>query len=97
MYSPAFSGIACIALSFVDSQGNPLQVPAQDGTRLQRSEIRNIPLHQNHFNELTTVSKVSSNNLHSSTGKHNTERNLSCIIIWLMVVMRGLGEDKIKG
>ncbi|XP_036969602.1 KICSTOR complex protein SZT2 isoform X3 [Acanthopagrus latus] len=60
-------GIACIALSFVNSQGHPLQVPAQDCTRLQRSENHNIPLHQNQFNELTTVGKVFSTNVRSGT------------------------------
>ncbi|XP_054479500.1 KICSTOR complex protein SZT2 [Anoplopoma fimbria] len=53
-------GIACIALSFVDVQGRPLQVPAQDCASLQRSENCTIPLHPDHFDELTTVGKVDS-------------------------------------
>ncbi|XP_078141687.1 SZT2 subunit of KICSTOR complex [Centroberyx gerrardi] len=58
-------GIACIALSFVDAQGCPLQVPAQDCTTLQRPESCTIPLQPDHFDELTTVVKVDSANLSS--------------------------------
>ncbi|XP_071387127.1 KICSTOR complex protein SZT2 [Centroberyx affinis] len=58
-------GIACIALSFVDAQGCPLQVPAQDCTTLQRPESCSIPLQPDHFDELTTVVKVDSANLSS--------------------------------
>ncbi|XP_047442743.1 KICSTOR complex protein SZT2 isoform X6 [Mugil cephalus] len=53
-------GIACIALSFVDGQGRPLQVPAQDCAALQRSDNCTTPLHPEHFDELTTVVKVES-------------------------------------
>ncbi|XP_030582788.1 KICSTOR complex protein SZT2 isoform X3 [Archocentrus centrarchus] len=53
-------GIACIALSFVDAHGRPLQVPAQDCPALQKSENCSVPLHPDHFNELTTVIKVES-------------------------------------
>ncbi|XP_028260405.1 KICSTOR complex protein SZT2 isoform X9 [Parambassis ranga] len=58
-------GIACIALSFVDSHGRPLQVPAQDCVSLQRSENCNIPLDTEHFDELTSVVKVESINVSS--------------------------------
>nr|XP_046248822.1 KICSTOR complex protein SZT2 isoform X2 [Scatophagus argus] len=60
-------GIACIALSFVDTHGRPLQVPAQDYTGLPRSENYTIPLHPDHFDELTTVDKVYSVNVSSGT------------------------------
>ncbi|XP_034386743.1 KICSTOR complex protein SZT2 isoform X2 [Cyclopterus lumpus] len=53
-------GIACIALSFVDARGRPLQVPAQDCAALQRSENCTIPLHPDHFDELTAVGKAHS-------------------------------------
>ncbi|XP_035504823.1 KICSTOR complex protein SZT2 isoform X3 [Scophthalmus maximus] len=53
-------GIACIALSFVDAHGHPLQGPAQDCGTLQRSENRITPLHPDNFDELTTVVKVDS-------------------------------------
>ncbi|XP_041790475.1 KICSTOR complex protein SZT2 isoform X2 [Chelmon rostratus] len=53
-----FKGIACIALSFVDAHGRPLQVPAQDCAGLPRSENCTIPLHPDSFDELTTVGKV---------------------------------------
>ncbi|XP_042078063.1 KICSTOR complex protein SZT2 isoform X8 [Haplochromis burtoni] len=55
-----FKGIACIALSFVDAHGRPLQVPAQGGAALQKSENCSVPLHPDHFNELTAVVKVES-------------------------------------
>ncbi|XP_029904813.1 KICSTOR complex protein SZT2 isoform X2 [Myripristis murdjan] len=54
-------GIACIALSFVDAQGCPLQVPAQDCSTAQRPESCSIPLQPEHFNELTAVVKVDAN------------------------------------
>lgn len=57
---PALSGIACIALSFVDAHGRPLQVPAQGGAALQKSENCSVPLHPDRFNELTAVVKVES-------------------------------------
>ncbi|XP_068449279.1 KICSTOR complex protein SZT2 isoform X2 [Clinocottus analis] len=56
-------GIACIALSFVDARGRPLQVPTQDGAALQKSENCTIPLHPDHFHELTTVGKADSVNI----------------------------------
>lgn len=68
--STALSGIACITLSFVDAHGHPLPVPAQDCAGPLRSENCSIPLHPDHFEELTTVSKVSPGNIGSSTGKH---------------------------
>lgn len=67
---PVISGIACIALSFVDAQGRPLQVPAQDCAALQRSDNCTTPLHPEHFNELTSVVKVESVSI--SSGKHNS-------------------------
>ncbi|XP_029355137.1 KICSTOR complex protein SZT2 isoform X2 [Echeneis naucrates] len=51
-------GIACIALSFLDAQGHPLQV--QDCATLQKSENCVTLLHSDHFEELTTVVKVDS-------------------------------------
>ncbi|XP_074524267.1 KICSTOR complex protein SZT2 isoform X2 [Halichoeres trimaculatus] len=51
-------GIACIALSFVDAHGHPLQVPAQDCAVLLRPENCTVPLDPEHFDELTTVGKV---------------------------------------
>lgn len=54
-------GIACIALSFVDAQGCPLQVPAQDCSTLPRPDSCSIPLQPEHFDELTTVVKVDPN------------------------------------
>lgn len=74
--STTLSGIACITLSFVDAHGRPLPVPAQDCAGLLRSENCSIPLHPDHFDELTTVSKVSPGNVGSSTGKH-TSHDLS--------------------
>ncbi|KAG8003235.1 KICSTOR complex protein SZT2 [Nibea albiflora] len=62
-----FKGIACITLSFVDTHGRPLQVPAQDCAGLQRSENCTIPLHPDHFDELTTVGKVYSINVSSGS------------------------------
>ncbi|XP_056893432.1 KICSTOR complex protein SZT2 isoform X1 [Takifugu flavidus] len=53
-------GIACIALSFVDPHGCPLQGPAQDYTDVQRSEICTSLFHPHQFDELTSVSKVDS-------------------------------------
>ncbi|XP_023249147.1 KICSTOR complex protein SZT2 [Seriola lalandi dorsalis] len=62
-----FKGIACIALSFVDARGHPLQVPAHDGAALQRSENCTTPLHPDHFDDLTTVVKVDSVTVGSGT------------------------------
>ncbi|XP_054872770.1 KICSTOR complex protein SZT2 isoform X6 [Amphiprion ocellaris] len=62
-----FKGIACIALSFVDAHGRPLQLPAQDCAALQKSENCTIPLDPDHFDELTTVVKVESINVSSGT------------------------------
>ncbi|XP_029987667.1 KICSTOR complex protein SZT2 isoform X2 [Sphaeramia orbicularis] len=53
-------GIACIALSFVDATGRPLQVQPQDCASLHKSNSCSIPLHPDHFDELTTVVKVDS-------------------------------------
>ncbi|XP_026179162.1 KICSTOR complex protein SZT2 isoform X4 [Mastacembelus armatus] len=55
-----FKGIACIALSFVDSHGHPVQVLPQNCAALQRSENCTTPLHPDHFDDLTTVVKVDS-------------------------------------
>ncbi|XP_075997679.1 KICSTOR complex protein SZT2 isoform X4 [Genypterus blacodes] len=59
-------GIACIALSFVDEQGRPIQVPAQDSAALSRQESCTIPLQPDHFAELTNVVKVDTMNLYSA-------------------------------
>ncbi|XP_053286297.1 KICSTOR complex protein SZT2 isoform X1 [Pleuronectes platessa] len=53
-------GIACIALSFVDAHGHPLQGSTQDCTTLQRSENCITAPHIDHFDELTSVVKVDS-------------------------------------
>ncbi|KAM4548799.1 KICSTOR complex protein SZT2 isoform 3-T3 [Odontesthes bonariensis] len=60
-------GIACIALSYVDSHGRPLQVAAQDCLTQQRSQNCTTPLHPNHFDELTTVVKVETINISSGS------------------------------
>ncbi|XP_013863525.1 protein SZT2 [Austrofundulus limnaeus] len=46
-------GIACIALLFVDVHGQLIQIAAQD-----RPENSSLPLHPDHFDELTSVVKV---------------------------------------
>ncbi|KAM9384552.1 KICSTOR complex protein SZT2 isoform 2-T2 [Pholidichthys leucotaenia] len=51
-------GIACIALSFVNSSGRPVQVHAYDGVPPQRPEP--VPLNPDQFDQLTTVVKVDS-------------------------------------
>ncbi|XP_035987532.1 KICSTOR complex protein SZT2 isoform X4 [Fundulus heteroclitus] len=56
-------GIACIALSFVDAQGRPLQVAAPDCSPLLKSESCPIPLYPEHFDELTTVTKAAAINI----------------------------------
>ncbi|XP_061093380.1 KICSTOR complex protein SZT2 isoform X17 [Conger conger] len=53
-------GIACIALSFVDAQGCPLQVPAQDCSEPLRGDTSAILLQPEHFESLTTVVKLDS-------------------------------------
>ncbi|KAJ8418574.1 hypothetical protein AAFF_G00000730 [Aldrovandia affinis] len=53
-------GIACIALSFVDAQGCPLQVPAQECPEPPRGDTSAIPLQPEHFDSLTTVVKIDS-------------------------------------
>ncbi|MED6288998.1 hypothetical protein CHARACLAT_031925 [Characodon lateralis] len=58
-----FLGIACIALSFVDAQGCPLQVAAQDCLPVPKSEPCTPPLHPEHFDELTTVIKAEAKNI----------------------------------
>lgn len=68
-YFSILPGIACIALSFVDPYGCPLQGPAQDYTDVQRSEICTSLFHPHQFDELTSVSKVDS--ISSAAGKHN--------------------------
>ncbi|KAM9530243.1 KICSTOR complex protein SZT2-like isoform 5-T5 [Salvelinus alpinus] len=60
-------GIACIALSFVDAQGCPLQVPAQYCTTPPRGDASTILLQPDQFDTLTTVIKVDSNNLSSGS------------------------------
>ncbi|CAB1332140.1 unnamed protein product, partial [Coregonus sp. 'balchen'] len=51
-------GIACIALSFVDAQGCPLQVPAQDCATPPRGDASTILLQPDQFDALTTVIKM---------------------------------------
>ncbi|XP_032381667.1 KICSTOR complex protein SZT2 isoform X2 [Etheostoma spectabile] len=58
-------GIACIALSFVDAHGRPLQVPVPGSAALQRPDNCSTPLHPDHFDELTAVGKVDSINISS--------------------------------
>ncbi|XP_073726759.1 KICSTOR complex protein SZT2 [Misgurnus anguillicaudatus] len=54
-------GIACITLSFVDANGCPLQVPAQDGSGLAlRGDVSTISLQPDQFEALTTVVKMDS-------------------------------------
>nr|XP_023688560.1 KICSTOR complex protein SZT2 isoform X3 [Paramormyrops kingsleyae] len=53
-------GIACIALSFVDAQGCPLQVPAQNGCEPAQQDISTITLDPDIFETLTTVVKIDS-------------------------------------
>ncbi|XP_029606535.1 KICSTOR complex protein SZT2 isoform X2 [Salmo trutta] len=60
-------GIACIALSFVDAQGCPLQVPAQYCTTPPRGDASTILLQPDQFDTLTTVIKVDSKNLSSGS------------------------------
>lgn len=67
-YSSVLTGIACIALSFVDPHGCPLQGPAQD--EAQRWEMCSTAFHPQLFDELTTVSKVNSVNGSSAPGEH---------------------------
>lgn len=70
-YFSLLPGIACIALSFVDPHGCPLQGPGQDYTDVQRSEICTSLFHPHQFDELTSVSKVDSISSSSAAGKHN--------------------------
>ncbi|XP_051567300.1 KICSTOR complex protein SZT2 isoform X3 [Myxocyprinus asiaticus] len=64
-------GIACIALSFVDAKGCPLQVPAQDSsTSVPRGDVSTISLQQDQFEALTTVVKVDSSNQSSGAAMH---------------------------
>lgn len=73
-YFSILAGIACIALSFVDPHGCPLQGPARD--EVQRREICTSPFHPQLFDELTTVSKVSSINGSSAPGNHTSRASL---------------------
>lgn len=76
-------GIACIALSFVDSEGRPLQVPAQDGTSpLKGGDSSAISLDPDQFESLTTVAKVGPS--HSQVpgelqwSGHDEKQNCTC-------------------
>ncbi|XP_013978621.2 KICSTOR complex protein SZT2 isoform X3 [Salmo salar] len=62
-----FQGIACIALSFVDAQGCPLQVLAHNCTTSPRGDPSSILLQPEQFDTLTTVIKVDSNYLSSGS------------------------------
>lgn len=61
------SGIACIALSYVDAHRHPVQVTPQDYAALQRSQNCTTPLHPDYFDELTSVFKVDSIPMSSGT------------------------------
>ncbi|PWA27293.1 hypothetical protein CCH79_00019484 [Gambusia affinis] len=61
-------GIACIALSFVDAQGCPFRVAAHDCPSILKYEPCSIPLHPEHFEELTTVIKAEAININQSSG-----------------------------
>ncbi|CAL8256033.1 unnamed protein product [Merluccius merluccius] len=63
-------GIACITLSFVDAQGDPLVVPAQDCTALQQRNPFEAPLQPDQFDELTAVFKINSANILSVPQMH---------------------------
>ncbi|KAM4739339.1 KICSTOR complex protein SZT2 isoform 2-T2 [Anableps anableps] len=62
-------GIACIALSFVDAQGRPFQVAAQDCPPALKSEPCTIPLHPERFEELTTVIKAEALHISQSSAQ----------------------------
>ncbi|KAM9478046.1 KICSTOR complex protein SZT2-like isoform 5-T5 [Salvelinus alpinus] len=62
-----FQGIACIALSFVDAQGCPLQAPAHNCTTPPRGDPSSILLQPEQFDTLTTVIKVVSKYLSSGS------------------------------
>ncbi|XP_023809816.1 KICSTOR complex protein SZT2 isoform X3 [Oryzias latipes] len=51
-------GIACIALSFIDGGGRPIQASAPDASALQKTESCGAPLCPEYFQELTAVLKV---------------------------------------
>ncbi|KAI4886625.1 hypothetical protein NFI96_012743, partial [Prochilodus magdalenae] len=53
-----FQGIACIALSFMDAQGFPLQVAAPDDNYALKGNSSTISLQPDQFEALTTVVKV---------------------------------------
>ncbi|KAG7488258.1 hypothetical protein MATL_G00032180 [Megalops atlanticus] len=57
-----FQGIACIALSFVDAQGCPLHILAQECTETPQGDTSAIPLQPAQFDSLTTVTKLDSHN-----------------------------------
>uniref|UniRef100_A0A3P9Q4X0 SZT2 subunit of KICSTOR complex n=1 Tax=Poecilia reticulata TaxID=8081 RepID=A0A3P9Q4X0_POERE len=59
--------IACIALSFVDAQGCPFRVAAHDCSSILKYEPCSIPLHPEHFEELTTVIKAEAININQTS------------------------------
>lgn len=61
------SGIACVTLSFVDAQGRPLQVPAQDSAGPLGTESCSVHLHQDNFDELTSVHRMAPGKTNSRT------------------------------
>ncbi|XP_075901818.1 KICSTOR complex protein SZT2 [Nelusetta ayraudi] len=63
-------GIACVTLSFVDAQGRPLQVPAQDSAGPPKSENGSVHLHQDNFDELTSVQRLSPGSTGSESQLH---------------------------
>ncbi|XP_027882529.1 KICSTOR complex protein SZT2 isoform X2 [Xiphophorus couchianus] len=60
-------GIACIALSFVDAQGCPFRVASHDCPSILKYEPCSIPLHPEHFEELTTVITAEAININQSS------------------------------
>lgn len=91
------AGIACIALSFVDTHGCPLQGPAQDGA--QRWEMCASPFHPQLFDELTTVSKVTSTNGSSASGNHRPDESrpsLRSVYLWRFTREPGSPQSDIE-
>lgn len=81
-----FLGIACIALSFVDAAGRPVQV------QTQKTESNLTLLDTDHFDELTTVVKVDS--VTDCSGKTVTLfRKQSIIILNSMLNMLSLTKQ----
>lgn len=74
------AGIACIALSFIDGGGRPIQASALDGSARERTESSSAALCPEHFQELTAVLKVgavgvspAAGNIQMSCGRYKME------------------------